>query len=221
MAEKQKGEGVMSEKIKTVVFSIVVTAIFTLLVSGVNFSLKTKIDNNRLVARQKVILNLFGLFNPQNPISDNEIISIFQQKIAPVTFTQNPKLQCFKLKEGNDNLFVIAFIGQGFWDNINGYMAMDTGRKVIDALAFTQHGETPGLGGRISEPEFMARFKNKHYEKVRSDGLRLKIVAEGSAAKPDEIDGITGATGTSNAVEKIINSSISTFLSLQQGGISQ
>lgn len=221
MAEKQKGRSIMNEKIKTVVFSIVVTALFTLLVSGVNFLLKTKIDNNKLVARQKVILNLFGLFNPQNPISDDDVINVFQQKIAPVSFTQNPKLQCYKLKEGNDSLFVIAFVGQGFWDNINGYMALDTGKKVIDALAFTQHGETPGLGGRISEPEFMARFKNKPYDKIRSDGLRLKIVAEGSASKADEVDGITGATGTSSAVEKIINNSISTFISLHQGGISQ
>ncbi|MFZ5949753.1 MAG: FMN-binding protein, partial [Candidatus Rifleibacteriota bacterium] len=69
--------------------------------------------------------------------------------------------------------------------------------------------------------EFKARFIDKPFEPVRSDGLRLKVVSEGTAKKTDEVDGITGATGTSSAIEKIINNSINKILSISEGRAAQ
>lgn len=210
----------MNEKIKTVLFAVLVTAFFTFLVSGINAALKTRILDNKKIAEQKVILKLFGLTSNEKPVPESEILPMFAAKTQKVEFSSQPGFECYRLKEGNDKIFVIAFKGQGFWDNINGFMAINMGDSTIAGLAFTQHGETPGLGGRISEPEFMARFNQKPFGTIRSDGLRLKMVAEGSARKTDEIDGITGATGTSSAVEKIVNNNLANFISLNQGGTS-
>lgn len=208
----------MSERIRTVIFTIVVTAVFIFMVSGVNALLGDRIASNRTIARQKVILKLFGL---QAPPNDQEIPTYFAAETARVSFEKQPQTECYRLNKGSSSQFVVAFSGQGFWDNISGFIALDLGSKAITGLEFTQHGETPGLGGRISEHEFKARFKGKNFAAVRSDGRRLKLVAEGSATNPEEVDGITGATGTSNAVEKLINNTIDNFLALNEGGNQQ
>ncbi len=205
----------MSERIRTVIFTIVVTAVFIFMVSGVNALLAERIAANRTIARQKVILKLFGL---PVPAGEQEIPTFFAAETARVSFPKQPQAECYRLNKGSGSQFVVAFSGQGFWDNISGFIALDLGNKTITGLEFTQHGETPGLGGRISEPEFKARFRSKLFAAVRSDGRRLKLVAEGTATKPEEVDGITGATGTSNAVEKLINNTIDNFLALNEGG---
>ncbi|HNX75096.1 MAG TPA: FMN-binding protein [Candidatus Rifleibacterium sp.] len=205
----------MNDKIKTVLFTVVVTAIFVSMVSGVNALLIDRITANRTIARQKVILNLFGL---TVPASEQQIPAQFAAGITRVSFPARPDAECYKLTQASDGLFVVAFTGQGFWDNISGFIALDLKNRLVKGLEFTQHGETPGLGGRISEPEFKARFNGKPFTTLRPDGRWLKLVAEKTASKPDEVDGITGATGTSNAIEKIVNHTISNFLTLNEGG---
>lgn len=208
----------MSDKIKTLLFTVVVTALFTLLVSGVNFVLKDRIELNRTVARQKIILSLFGAIDSSQPIVEAEIPALFTQQTEPVKFSDDNAFECYRRKNSGDDTFVFAFSGQGFWDNILGFLAVDAKNMQIKGIEFTKHGETPGLGGRISEPEFKSRFNDKSFTNKRQDGLYLKLVAEGSASRADEVDGITGATGTSSAIEKIVNAALAKFISLKQGG---
>ncbi|EKD81414.1 MAG: hypothetical protein ACD_39C01820G0002 [uncultured bacterium] len=220
MGKVEKGETGMSDKIKTLLFTIVVTAVFTFLVSGINAALKERIELNRLVARQKVILSLFGLMPAEKIIAESEVPALFAGETELVKFAGQADFTCYRRKNATDELFVFAFSGQGFWDNIVGFLAVDAQNMQVKGIEFTSHGETPGLGGRISEPEFKARFKDKPFANKRQDGLRLKLVAEGAAARPDEIDGITGATGTSSAIEKIVNKALAQFITQKQGGIS-
>ncbi|NLF98185.1 MAG: FMN-binding protein [Candidatus Riflebacteria bacterium] len=208
----------MSEKIRTLLFTVAVTALFTLLVSGINALLKERIEINRSVARQRVILGLFGLITSERQVADSEVPTLFAEQIEPVKFATDTAFECYRRKNSTEDVFVFAFSGQGFWDNILGFIAVDSKSQQIRGIEFTKHGETPGLGGRISEPEFKARFKERSFATKRSDGLYFRMVAEGSANRGDEIDGITGATGTSSAVEKIVNRSLAYFASLNQGG---
>ncbi|PKL51277.1 MAG: hypothetical protein CVV42_00060 [Candidatus Riflebacteria bacterium HGW-Riflebacteria-2] len=208
----------MSEKIKTLLFTIAVTALFTLLVSGINAALKDRIELNRSVARQRVILGLFGLITADRPIADSEIPAMFANQTEPVKFAGDVTLECYRRKNSAEKVFVFAFSGQGFWDNIVGFLAVDAQSMQIKGIEFTKHGETPGLGGRISEPEFKLRFKDKSFAAKRPDGLYLRMVAEGTVTRADEVDGITGATGTSSSLEKIVNRSLAHFASLNQGG---
>lgn len=208
----------MNEKVKTVIFTVVVTAFFIFMVSGINALLKERIGNNKTVARQKVILRLFGLITPDQQIPENAIPVMFASTTSKINFNVPAAPEAYRLSNSASKVCVVAFTGQGFWDNITGFIALDMESKNITGIEFTQHGETPGLGGRISEPEFKARFKGKPFSALRADGLMLKIVAEGSASKADEVDGITGATGTSNALEKIVNNTLASFITLNEGG---
>lgn len=208
----------MADKIKTVIFTVVVTALFAMLVSGVNATLADRIMTNQTIARQRVVVGLFGLVEGEEILTDKQVAEIFANSIEPVVFKNQRKLEVYKTAASAERRYVVAFSGQGFWDTIKGYVAISPDKMKLNGLEFTAHGETPGLGGRISEPDFKSRLKDRDISTKRSDGLRLKFVSEGSASKDDEVDGITGATGTSSAIEKIINKTIENFLKIEQGG---
>ena len=77
-----------------------------------------------------------------------------------------------------------------------------TDLETIKRLKILENTETPGLGGRITESWFQDQFRGK---KLIPE---LKIVPYRRAEGPNEVDAITGATQTSSAFERIINSNI-------------
>ncbi|MGM0600431.1 MAG: FMN-binding protein [Candidatus Rifleibacteriota bacterium] len=208
----------MIDKIKTVLFTVVVTAVFALLVSGVNAALQETINNNKVAARQKVILSLFGYASETAKLSTDDLQVFYKKNVDNHEAFTGKSLQGFKLKSSDKDIVVCSFSGQGFWDVIKGFIAIAPRAQVIKGIEFTQHGETPGLGGRISEPQFKARFADKPIPAPDSEGVRLDFVPEGSADKPREIDGITGATGTTSALETIINKSVNQILTTLERG---
>lgn len=70
----------------------------------------------------------------------------------------------------------------------------------INSISFTELNETPGKGMFASEPEFKDQFNGL------SDA-RLKLVKSGKSAS-NEIDSISGATITSNAVVNAVNAAL-------------
>lgn len=64
-------------------------------------------------------------------------------------------------------------------------------------------GETAGLGMNADTPEFKAQYKGKAVDEFK--------VTKTGAASDDEIDAISGATITTNAVTNAVNSAIAYF----------
>ncbi|MFZ5950074.1 MAG: FMN-binding protein, partial [Candidatus Rifleibacteriota bacterium] len=137
----------MKEKLKTVLFTVAVTAIFTILVSGVNAVLADRIAANKLVARQFVVIDLFGLASETVNLTDAQIPGYFDEKIVADPAFKDSGIESYRLKGSTGGLVVCSFFGQGFWDNINGFIAIDLADRKIKGIEFTMHGETPGLGG--------------------------------------------------------------------------
>ena len=86
----------MNEKIRTVIFTVAVTAVFVFMVSGVNALLNDKIVANRTIARQKVILRLFGLYQPDNKLPDAEIPQLFASATVKVSLPEAPAVECYR-----------------------------------------------------------------------------------------------------------------------------
>ncbi|MDF1568486.1 MAG: FMN-binding protein, partial [Spirochaetaceae bacterium] len=77
----------------------------------------------------------------------------------------------------------------------------------IIGLDVISHSETPGLGGRIEEDWFKDQFRE---EQIGPDGITVRK-GEGGVDDDKEnstVDGITGASLTSAAMEVIINNEI-------------
>lgn len=70
----------------------------------------------------------------------------------------------------------------------------------VAGVRILTHGETPGLGSRVAEEEFLVQFIGKDLEKI--------------ALKRDggEIEGVTGATISSRAVVRAVRSGLENLL---------
>jgi len=103
------------------------------------------------------------------------------------------------------------FSGPGLWGPITGIVCLEKDLKTIRKIKVTHQEETPGLGSRVTEAGYLKQFKNK-------EALpQLKFMPEGKASQKNEVDAITGATGTSRAFEKLINANIQKYLAALKG----
>ncbi|HEB30248.1 MAG TPA: FMN-binding protein, partial [Spirochaetes bacterium] len=99
----------------------------------------------------------------------------------------------------------VLFSGPGLWAPIEGVMALETDLLTIRGIRFYKQEETPGLGGEIGSDWFQEQFKGK---KIVSGAGEpgFKIVKPGSATDENTVNGVSGATMTSERVQTILDS---------------
>jgi Na+-transporting NADH:ubiquinone oxidoreductase subunit C len=180
-------------RIYTVVFMLIVSAVFTLLLAGADAFYRPKIEENDLLAERTAILYVFDL---DQSGSSAEILERFEKNIKQ-TSVSGVELYEYASAEGETIAWAVPFTGAGLWGSISGYMGVSPDLDRITGLVFTNHSETPGLGGRIDELTYREQFRD------------LQITAETTLAYGEDgggqLDAITGATFTSNAVLRILN----------------
>ena len=99
-------------------------------------------------------------------------------------------------------LLVLPIAGAGYNGTIEAMIALRGDMQTIAGMTVTSQSETPGLGARIEEPAWQASFAGTRYA---DDSGELKFaVAHGPSNSEYEVDGITGATRTSNAVTRMV-----------------
>jgi Na+-transporting NADH:ubiquinone oxidoreductase subunit C len=107
-------------------------------------------------------------------------------------------------KDGEVDQIVLHVYGKGLWSTMKGFLALDKDTKTVRGFNFYSHAETPGLGGEIDNPQWIAKWPGK---KVYTDDFRPAIdVVKGVVTSTDpkapyKVDGLSGATLTSNGVE--------------------
>ena len=97
--------------------------------------------------------------------------------------------------------------GKGLWSTMYGYVALERDGSTVRGVTFYEHGETAGLGGEVSNPIWNAKWVGK--ETTGPEGEILFRVARGAVepGSPGEehaVDGLSGATLTSNGVTYLI-----------------
>ncbi len=114
--------------------------------------------------------------------------------------------------------YVIPVTGRGLWGGLWGYIALNEDRQTVYGTYFYHESETAGLGARIAERAFQTKFNGKP---LFADGdnskVALTVVKDGAAQKETEIDGITGATLTSNGVAAMVGDGLDAYLSFING----
>ena len=106
---------------------------------------------------------------------------------------------------------VLTAMGMGYQDNIRVLYAYSFEQNAIVGFKILESKETPGLGDRVEiEPHFIANFEALDAS-LSADGSALAnpiiTVKQGEKTDPWQIDGITGATITSEALGNILNDS--------------
>lgn len=111
-----------------------------------------------------------------------------------------------------DNGFVIEALTHGYADNIRMLVGVSKEGKVTGLVVAEAH-ETFGLGSRIlTNHRFLSQFLNGDGSFTigtsQSDGFSSATGTTGSTGKEAYVDGISGATVSSKAVTRCVNSAI-------------
>lgn len=117
-------------------------------------------------------------------------------KVAPVYFAYNEGIESGKL-----SAIVLPIHGYGLWSTMHAFLALDVDGTTIKGVNFYEHAETPGLGGEVQNPKWVAQFVGKKI--VDNAGAPAIHVLKPGNALPDsvtDVDGLSGATLTSNGV---------------------
>jgi len=99
-------------------------------------------------------------------------------------------------------LLILPVYAVGYQSTIHAYLALEGDLNTVAALSIVEQAETPGLGARVEDQKWLDLWPGKRI--ADQNGQILLSVARGSGRTVYEVDGITGATRTGNAVTNMI-----------------
>jgi Na+-transporting NADH:ubiquinone oxidoreductase subunit C len=107
---------------------------------------------------------------------------------------------------GQVEQLVLPIEGMGMWGTVYGFLALDRDGNTVRGLTFYEQKETPGLGGEISNPSWQALWVGrKAYDANWAPQLAvIKGRAGPPQTDPHRVDGLSGATITSNGITRVV-----------------
>ncbi len=195
----------MKEKLSMILFVLILGSILTTALVVVDRLTAGPIARNRAIKLQKGILSSLNIEYGEDDIDEK-----FSANIETIETEGAESVKFYRSKTSGDVAFEIS--GTGVQGPIHGTIALSPNLEQISGLSIVRQEETPGLGGRIVETDFLNRFKGK----IITNGLA--ILSPGKAVADNEVDGITGATLTCNALEELLNSEIKRYVVMFREG---
>lgn len=114
----------------------------------------------------------------------------------------------YLVKSGNEvQTIILPIKGYGLWSTLYGFIALDGDANTVSGITFYDHKETPGLGGEIENKKWQASWKGKRIsDATGTPSIKLikGAVAAGTSDADYKIDGLAGATLTSNGVTNLV-----------------
>jgi len=220
----------MKERLYVVFFMIALGLVAAVVLTAANAVLKPMYDANKEREAKGNVLIALGIEgwdkNRVRTATIDEIKSAFGKHI--VTISKGRELgPDAELPPGAEADFYIGYekpdrqeligyafkiTGAGFWDRISGYLAVDAAVEKVIGITFYEDSETPGLGHKINEPEWQETWIGRSIYKPGTDEPWLGIVPPGTDLKANQVHAISGATETSGALQKFMNSQLAEFV---------
>ena len=111
--------------------------------------------------------------------------------------TKNSPVYISKKADGSTDAIILPIQGYGLWGIMYGFLALESDGETVKNIIFYKHQETPGLGGEIQNPQWTSKWEGKE--------LPIDVVKGNASGNEHKVDGISGATLTSNGVEHTVD----------------
>jgi len=190
----------------TLTIAISLSLICSVLVASAAIVLKPKQLKNQEEYRQRIILEVAGLMEP-----DGDIATLFATiQSEPVNIASGESVEIYLEKNGDAvEQIILPISGPGLWSTMRGYLAVEPDGNTVKGIRFYEHAETPGLGDQIDKADWRNLWVGKH---LYGDDSTPRIeVVRGFALRDStntklqyQSDGLSGATLTGNGVSKLV-----------------
>jgi len=161
------------------------------MLTGVNTLTLPMIEKNEELKLKSAVLDVLEI-----PYQKDTLLELFSHNVKKIEKDKDVFFQ------GLDGSLAFTFRGPGLWGMIEGIASINADFKTIKSIKIVHQEETPGLGARIADSEYLAQFKSKEFIP------KLIFVAQGKASARNEVDAIAGATGSTTALEKLLNEAL-------------
>ena len=129
------------------------------------------------------------------------------EDIASINRREHYSLIYLLRSESGIDRIVLPVHGYGLWSTLYGFLALEADGNTVSGITFYEHAETAGLGGEVDNPAWKAKWPGKQiYADHGGVAMRvIKGVVDPTAAESvHQVDGLSGATLTSNGVSNMI-----------------
>ena len=234
MAEENKKGLNTNSNSYTIIYSIIIVVLVAFLLAFVFQALKPMQDANVALDKKKQILNSLNIRDLNNEdaaakyqevVLADEIIdeqgNVLEKgeqggenngfKLNSADF-KNGKLALFVCKVDGQTKYVIPVYGMGLWGAINGYIAINADKSTVFGTYFDHDSETAGLGAEIKDNRaWQNQFQGKKL--FAQDPHKIALSVSKKVEDPStQVDGITGATLTSNGVTEMLQTCLGAYM---------
>ena len=194
-------------------------------------SLKPMQLKNQKIDKQKNILKVLKVTDAQKKYTNVEVEQLYNQYIKNKFVDSNGKIVdeptdapiFIYVKEGKVDAYAIPISGYGLWSTLYGYFSVNGDGTTVRGITFYEHGETPGLGAEVEAKWFQDNFIGKKIAtkdgEFKSVGIvkgKVDNVIADNNEKAHYVDGISGATVTSNGVNQFLKEALLRYESFAQ-----
>jgi len=148
-------------------------------------------------------------FDARAAAADPDLSAAIPAGEDPASLGRRSRFQVLYLvwKNGQLDRVVLPVRGAGMWSMIYGYIAVEADFNTIAGMVIYEQNETPGLGDMIAKPYWQSKWVGKKLYDEEGD-LLFRVaegpVQAGASGAEYEVDALTGATITANAVTAMI-----------------
>lgn len=220
----------------TIIYASILVILVAFLLAFVSSALKSRQDANVEIDKKQQILSSLNIRNLDKADVDKqykEVIvkdAVMNAKGEIIQQGENKDQDGFRIenKDINDNqmpiyqalvdgktYYVVPMTGRGLWGGLWGYISISEDFLTVYGTYFSHESETAGLGALIAEQKFQELFNGKKLftDEESQDKVALTVVKHGKVQDANiEVDGITGATLTTNGVAEMINSGLQCYI---------
>ena len=204
----------------TVVYAAVMVILVAVLLAFTSQSLRSFQKANEDNDKRQQILRSVNVSVPANEaeakynelINDAFLINANGEKVgdAQAAFVggEDGTFPVFVANIDGQTKYIMAMNGAGLWGPLWGYISVDADKNTVFGTDFSHAGETPGLGAEITKPAFSSQFAGKQIFK-NGEFKSIAVVKPGKSVDgQDYVDGISGATITSQGVGNMLFDSL-------------
>lgn len=129
------------------------------------------------------------------------------EDVASINRREHYSLIYLLRSESGIDRIVLPVHGYGLWSTLYGFLALEADGNTVSGITFYEHAETAGLGGEVDNPAWKAKWPGKQ---IYADhgGVAMRVIKgavdPNAAESVHQVDGLSGATLTSNGVSNMI-----------------
>ena len=141
-------------------------------------------------------------YDPAEAANNDELNQVVTGLPGIPTIAKYSVVYVAETEDGKLEAVVLPIYGKGLWSTMYGFLALDADLTTAKGITFYDQEETPGLGGEVDNPKWKNQWPGK---KLRTkDGEVLIEVVKGQGSGDSEVDGLSGATITTNGVNDFV-----------------